>query len=91
MIKLLFLSPIISYYMTTIRDNAVKEKGFACSSVYNWLILHSNYVLPFPFTALSYLNLREIYMMFVIRLIIICSTLSLLTSMAAVPVIPPMS
>ncbi len=70
----------------------MKEKGLACSSVYNWLILLRNYVLPFSFIALSYLrDLRENYIMFVIRLIIICSTLSLLTSMVAVPVIPPMS
>ena len=42
---------------------------------------------PYP----TYDDLRENYIMFVIRLIIICSTLSLLTSMVAVPVIPPMS
>ena len=26
-----FLSPILSYYITTRRDNAVKQKGKACS------------------------------------------------------------
>ena len=38
----LFLSLIISYYITTIRSKAVKEKGLTCSKLYEIIVLRSN-------------------------------------------------
>ena len=59
-IDFLFLSPIISYYITTIRDKAVKEKGLVCSWVLKMIVLRSNYICLSSFTALLRLK-RELY------------------------------
>ena len=46
-----FLSLIISYYITTIKDKAVKEKGLTCSKIPETMVLRSNYICPSSFTA----------------------------------------
>ncbi|WP_278491323.1 hypothetical protein, partial [Prevotella nigrescens] len=50
-LSFLFLSPIISYYITTIGVKAVKEKGLTCSKIPETMVLRSNYICPSSFTA----------------------------------------
>ncbi len=53
-------SLIISYYITTIKDKAVKEKGLTCSWVLKIIVLRSNYICLSSFTALLRLK-RKLY------------------------------
>ena len=47
LIPILFLSPILSYYITTIKGKTVKEKWVTCSNVCKIIVLRSNYIRLF--------------------------------------------